>query len=121
MIHKQVQMQLDYLKVWVDAEKEDEKRCKEWGIPYTPSRRKWGNIRNYEEYKREIEQNGDKNLLVMVRMSGKNGINMYGVYPFARRYVGKCYLVHYSKHGGEILCKENEAEIVRGNSYEFDK
>lgn len=105
MVHEQVQKQLDYLKKWVDIEKESEERCKKWGIPYTPSRTKWQNIENYERYKKEIEKNGDKNLLVMVTMKGENEINMYGTYPFARRYVGEDYLVYKDKHGGEILTK----------------
>lgn len=111
-IHEQVKMQLEYLKYWVDAEIEEEKRCKELGITYTPSRRKWTNIDNYELYKAEAEKNGDKNLLVMVKMSGENGINMYGVYPFARRYKNEGYLVHRTKDGGEILLNEDTARIV---------
>lgn len=59
-MHEQVQMQLDYLKRLVDEEKENERRCKEWKIPYIPSNRKWENIQNYENYKEEIEKNGDK-------------------------------------------------------------
>lgn len=113
MIHEQVQMQLDYLKMWVDAEIEDEIRHKEWNIPYTPSNRKWADISQYEEYKREVEQNGDKNLLVMVRMKGEHGINMYGVYPFARRYIHhRELLVHRTKYA-EVLFREDEVEIVK--------
>ena len=114
MIHEQVQWQLDYLKSWVDAEKDNEKRCKEWGIPYTPSRNKWQCIENYEEYKREIEANGDKNLLVMVNMKGE--FCMHGIYPFARRYVsskyGEYYLKHRTKSGSDILVKESEVEVI---------
>lgn len=105
-IHEQVQKQLAYLKMWVDADIEAERRCKQWGIPYTPSRRKWEDISLYEDYKREIEKNGDKNLLVMVRMNGEDGINMYGTYPFARRYVHQDYLVHRTQHGTEIFIRE---------------
>ena len=105
-IHEQVQKQLEYLKRWVDAEVESEANCKKWGIPYTPSRRKWEDIKLYEEYKREVEKNGDKNLLVMVKMHGEDGINMYGTYPFARRYVHQDYLVHRHINGGEILIRE---------------
>jgi hypothetical protein len=112
MIHEQVKMQLEYLKGWVEAEKEMERRCDMWGIPYTPSRRKWEDIDNYEKYKREVEQNGDKNLLVMVRLKG-GYVNMYGVYPFARRYVHEEYLVYRFPNGGELLLKENEVEIVK--------
>jgi len=108
MIHKQVQMQLEYLKRLIDEEKENERRCKEWKIPYTPSNRKWKNIEDYENYKAEVEKNGDKNLLVMVRMDGnKDGIRMYGNQPFARRYAGECYLIHRTENGSEILIKEN--------------
>ena len=113
MIHEQVQKQLAHLKVWVDGEVEHEKRCKELGIRYEPCRRKWEDIRLYEDYKKEIEKNGDKNLLVMVKMNGEDNISMYGVYPFARRYVREQYLVHRTKYGTEILIKEDEANIVK--------
>lgn len=112
-IHEQVRRQLAYLKLWVDAEVKQEERCKEWGIPYTPSRRKWIDISLYEEYKREIEKNGDKNLLVMVNLHGEDGINMYGTYPFVRRYVHENYLVYRPSNGGEILCKEDEVEVIK--------
>ena len=112
-IHEQVGKQLEYLKMWVDAEIKQEERCKEWDIPYTPSRRKWEDISLYEEYKREVEKNGDKNLLVMVKMNGEDGINMYGVYPFARRYVHENYLVHRTENGGEILLKEDEVKVLK--------
>ena len=117
-IHEQVRLQLEHLKSWVDGEKQHEEDCKRWGIPYTPSRTKWSAIDNYELYKAEVEKNGDKNLLVMVRMNGEDGINMYGVYPFARRYTyesyGDFYLVHRTKYGTEILAKESECNVVEG-------
>ena len=50
-VHEQVQKQLDYLKIWVDAEKNDEELAKRLGIPHTQSRRKWIDIANYESYK----------------------------------------------------------------------
>lgn len=112
-IHEQVKIQLAYLKSWVDAEIEAEKRCKEWNIPYTPSRRKWEDIYLYEEYKREVEKNGDKNLLVMVKVNGEDGINIYGIRPFARRYVNQDYLVHRTVHGGEILFREDKVKIIK--------
>ena len=105
-MHEQVQKQLEHLRRWVDAEVESEANCKKWGIPYTPSRRKWEDIKLYEEYKREVEKNGDKNLLVMVKMHGEDGINMYGTYPFARRYVHQDFLVHRPQPGTEILIRE---------------
>lgn len=105
-VHEQVKRQLEYLKYWVDAENKEEENCKKWNIRYTPSRRKWENIHLYNEYKKEVEKNGDKNLLVMVKMRGEDGINMYGTYPFARRYVGGNHLVHRHKNGGEVLMKE---------------
>ena len=71
-------------------------------------------IELYEAYKKEVEKNGDKNLLVMVKMWGEDGINMYGTYPFARRYVREEYLVRRTQYGTEILCKESEANIVGG-------
>lgn len=114
-IHRQVLMQLAYLKYWVDAEIENEERCKKLGIPYTPSRRKWEDISLYNAYKREIEKNGDKNLLVMVNMD-KEKYRTKGIQPFARRYVhmsyGTYFLVHRTEHA-EILLREDEAEIVR--------
>lgn len=112
MIHEQIKKQLDYLKSWVDGEKENETRCKEWGIPYTPSRTKWQEIENYERYKKEVESNGDKNLLVLVNMGGE--FNMWGVYPFARRYVNEDYLVYRNKHGGEILLRKDEVKVIMG-------
>jgi hypothetical protein len=111
VIHEQVKKQLAYLKYWVDAEVIQEELCKTWKTRYTPSRRKWENIELYEAYKKEIEKNGDKNLLVMVKMRGENGINMYGIYPFARRYAHQDYLVHRTVHGTEILLKEDEVEV----------
>lgn len=108
MIHEQVKMQLAYLKYWVDAEVIQEELCKKWGTRYTPSRRKWEDIELYEAYKREIEKNGDKNLLVMVKMCGDG---MYGTYPFARRYVNEEYLVHRNDYGGEILVRESEVRL----------
>lgn len=113
MIHEQVKKQLEYLKYWVDAEVEAEIRCKEWIIPYSPSRRKWEDISLYEEYKREIEENGDKNLLVMVKLNGEDGINIHGIYPFARRYVYEPYLVHRTLHGAKILLREDEVQIIK--------
>ena len=112
MIHEQVKKQLEYLKYWVDAEVEEEKLSKKLGIRHTPSRRKWEDIELYEDYKMEIEKNGDKNLLVMVKMNGEDGINMHDVYPFARRYVRESYLVHRTAHGTEILMTEDDANIV---------
>ena len=47
----------------VDGEEKRKKDCEEWKIPYTPSNRKWENERQYKEYLKEIETNGDKNLL----------------------------------------------------------
>ena len=114
MTHEQVQKQLDYLKAWVDGEEKRKKDCEEWKIPYTPSNRKWENERQYKEYLKEIETNGDKNLLVMVRFRGDDGINMYGVYPFARRYADNWeLLVHRTEYGTEILVKRSECEIVQ--------
>ena len=39
-VHEQVRKQLEYLKLWIDDEEKNERQCKEWGIPYTPSRRR---------------------------------------------------------------------------------
>lgn len=113
VVHEQVVRQLTHLKSCVDAEIEAEKRCKKWNIPYTPSRRKWENISLYEEYKREVEKNGDKNLLVMVKMWGDDGINLYGAYPFARRYVHQDYLVYRTEHGAEVLVRADQVKIIK--------
>lgn len=112
-VHEQVELQLKHLKYWVDAEVESEERCRKWNIPYTPSRRKWEDIELYNEYKKEIEKNGDKNLLVMVKMNGEDGVNIYGVRPFVRRYVRQDYLVHRTAHGGEILCREDNVTVIK--------
>lgn len=110
VIHEQVEKQLQYLKAWVDSEVKHKEDCKKWGIRYTPSRRKWEDIDLYQDYKAEIEKNGDKNLLVMVKMWGDG---MYGTYPFARRYVYQPYLVYRNEYGGEVLVREDEVEVVR--------
>lgn len=107
-IHEQVRRQLDYLKSLVDEENKIEKRCLELGIPYIPSRRKYENIYLYNEYKKEIECNGDKNLLVIARLNDVT----YGKYPFARRYVGECYFVYRCENGGKILCTEEELNLI---------
>ena len=109
-IHEQVKKQLSYLKYWVDAEVIQEELCKTWGTRYTPSRRKWEDIELYKAYQKEIEENGDKNLLVMVKMCGDG---MYGTYPFARRYINEPYLVHRTVHGTEILIREDEVEVIK--------
>ena len=70
-IHEQVKMQLEALRYWVDAEEKNKERCKKWNIPYIPSNRAWINIDNYNLYKEEINKNGDKNLIVMVKMNGE--------------------------------------------------
>jgi hypothetical protein len=117
MIHEQVQEQLEYLKYWVDSEIENERRCKKLNIPYTPSNRKWLDIQLYNEYKAEIEKNGDKNLLVMIKLDGKQKkhTNMRGIYPFAKREVsmsyGTYFLVHRTEHA-EVLFTMEEVEVV---------
>ena len=114
MIHEQVEKQLDYLKSCVDGEEKRKQECKEWNLPYIPSTRKWENERQYKEYLNEIEKNGDKNLIVMVRMKGNDGINMFGVFPFVRRYADDLeHLVYRTKHGTEILYKRSEVEIIK--------
>lgn len=118
MVHEQVQKQLEHLKSLVDGEAEEERRCKAWDVSYTPSRTKRDNIAQYEAYQKEIEKNGDKNLLVWVRLKGEDGLNMRGVYPFAKRYVepnrqGEYYLTHRTSPGAEILCRDSQVEIVK--------
>ena len=111
-VHEQVQKQLDYLKIWVDAEKNDEERAKQLGIPYTPSRRKWVNIEQYESYKKEVEKNGDKNLLVWVDMRGEKGIPLFGITPFARRYTNDYELLVHRTGTAEILVRRSEVKVV---------
>ena len=114
-IHEQVLMQLAYLKYWVIAEEESKERSKRIGVPYTPSRRRSTDIYEYNEYKKEIEKNGDKNLLVMVNMNKEN-YRTKGITPFARRYVhisyGTYFLVHRTECA-EILLREDEVEVVK--------
>lgn len=115
-MHEQVQQQLDYLKYLVDIEIKQEERCKKLGIRYTPSIRKWIDIDNYNEYKKEIERNGDKNLIVMVKINGKTSLSYGKILPFAKREVhmsyGTYFLVHRTKDGAELLMREDEAEVV---------
>ena len=106
MIHEQVLKQLEYLKSLVDNEIENEKNCKEWGISYIPSNRKYENIRLYNEYKTEIEKYGDKRLLIKARMNGN-------IYCFARRYIYESYLVYRCKNGAEIFVKEEDVQIIK--------
>ena len=111
-VHEQVQKQLDYLKIWVDAEKHDEELSKKLGISHTPCRRKWIDIANYEAYKKEIEKNGDKNLLVMVDMDSVDKVCITGVKPFARRYVNDYDLLVHRTGTAEILVKRSEVKVV---------
>ena len=114
-IHRQVLLQLAYLKYWVVAEEENEKKCEKIHVPYTPSRRRGEDIYQYNDYVKEIEKNGDKNLLVMVNMNKKN-YRTKGITPFARREVhmsyGTYFLVHRTEYA-EILLREDEVEVVK--------
>lgn len=117
MINKQIQQQLDYLKYLVDMEVNEKKNSDKWNLPYTPSRRKWLDIENYNEYLKEIEKNGEKNLLVMVKLN-MDGCKLNGeILPFARREAhmsyGTYFLIHRTKNGADILVMENEAEIIK--------
>lgn len=104
-IHEQVKLQLQHLKNLVDAEKQ-----------YGPSNRKWINLANYEQYRSEIAKNGDKNLLVNVKMDATSSTTMRGVYPFAKRYVQPFHnsyaLIHRTDHGTEILINCDDANII---------
>lgn len=116
-MHEQVQQQLDYLKYLVDMEIKDEETCKRLNIPYTPSRRKWIDIDNYNEYKKEVEINGDKNLIKMVKINKKTSLSYGKTLPFAKREVhmsyGTYFLIHRIKNGAELLIREDEAEIIK--------
>ena len=48
----------------------------------------------------------------MVELNGDDGLNVYGVYPFAKRYVGEDYLVHRLKYGGELLLRKEEVKVL---------
>lgn len=115
-VHEQVKKQLEYLKYLVDGENEREENCKQWGIPYEPSRTKADNIYNYRAYKNHIEKYGDKNLLVMVDMDDpqtKHNLTIYGVKPFARRYIGEEYLIHRIENGGDLLFIESKVKVIK--------
>lgn len=50
----------------------------------------------------------------MIKMKGNDGINMYVIYPFVRRYIDDYeYLIYRPKCGGEILAKKDECEIIK--------
>lgn len=115
-MHEQVQKQLDFLKSLVDGEEKRKEDCKKWNITYTPSRRKWVDIDNYNEYKREIEKNGDKNLLVMAKFN-MNDCTLCGkILPFARREAhmsfGTYFLIHRTEDDCHLLMDESSAEII---------
>ena len=113
MIHEQVQKQLNYLKCRVEGEKKREMTCKEWGLPYEPSRRKLTDEKEYNDYLKEIEINGDKNLLIMVELHGEDNTNMYGVYPFVKRSINnENNLIYRTKYGAEILIQKNKHKVI---------
>lgn len=113
MIHEQIQKQLNYLKSIVEGEKKREKNCKEWGLPYEPSRRKFTNEKEYNDYLKEIEINGDKNLLIMVELHGEDNTNMYGVYPFVKRSVNNDEnLIYRTEYGTEILIQKSKHKVI---------
>lgn len=89
MIHEKVQERLNYLKSLVDGQEEHRQNCKNWGLPWIPPMTYGLNICNYENYLKEIEKNGDKNLLVWVDVSEyktSSGFRPYGygIQPFVR-------------------------------------
>ena len=84
--------------------RKEKKIVKNGGLPYEPSRRKLTNEKEYNDYLKEIEINGDKNLLIMVELHGENNTNMYGVYPFVKRSVNNDEnLIYRTEYGTEIL------------------
>lgn len=112
-VHRQVLLQLAYLRYLVFCEEERKENCKKWGVPYSPSRCAGEDRENYTSYKREVDLNGDKNLLVMVDMKYTD-LHATGVRPFARRKTrmsfGTSFLIHRSGQC-DILLREDE--IVR--------
>ena len=113
MIHEQVQKQLNYLKYRVENEKKREITCNKWGLPYEPSRRKLTNEKEYNDYLKEVNTNGDKNLIVMIELHGEDNINMYGVYPFVKRSINnENNLIYRTKYGTEILIQKNKNKVI---------
>lgn len=98
-VHEQVKMQLNCLMSRVKYEEEEEMRCKKTNSQYIPSRRKWADQIEYEEYKNEIEKNGDKNLLVMIKLTKEDGHYRTETLPFARRRVREDRYVHRKNNG----------------------
>lgn len=117
MIDEQVLKQLEYLKLLVDCEIKHEADCKKWEIPYEPSRRKRTDICEYEYYKKEIDKNGDKNLLVIGKLIGiGSGVHTTldgKIFHFARRYVGSNLLVHKLKNGADLFVSKDDIEIIK--------
>lgn len=109
-IHPQVQMQLDYLRR--NAEDKYNKG----------SRREYENIDNYKWYQKEIDTNGDKNLLVKGKLKDPYQFrDMFGVQPFARRYKNSDLLVHRTARGSEILVNIEEIDVVTGNKNDMNE
>ena len=123
-IHPQVQLQLQYLKDWVDGEAREKQLCEKWDIPYSRSRTADENEYEYEMYRREIENNGDKNLLVYVKVKTDYG---HDIVPYARRYITSDYkrglLVHRFDRSNaseplvKDLVKEDDVEIIKNPYY----
>lgn len=103
-IHPQVLMQLEYLRG--NAESEHNKG----------SRREYENIYDYKEYQKEIDRNGDKNLLVMGKFQDPYQFRMFGVKPFARRYKDSELLVHRPGTGGDVLVRIEDINVVNSNN-----
>ena len=112
-IHPQVAKELEYYRRIADS-------------PYNKGcRREYENIDNYKEYQKEIDRNGDKNLLVYGRFSNPNEYRGYTVdkikknnkvvyaVPFARRYKDSDLLVHRPDSGGEILVNIEDIVVVK--------
>jgi hypothetical protein len=112
-IHPQVAKELEYYRRIAES-------------PYNKgSRREYENIDNYKEYQKEIDRNGDKNLLVYGRFSNPNEYRRYTVdeikknnkvvyaVPFARRYKDSDLLVHRPDSGGEILVNIEDIVVVK--------
>lgn len=112
-IHPQVAKELEYYRRTAES-------------PYNKgSRREYENIDNYKEYQKEIDRNGDKNLLVYGRFSNPNEYRRYTVdeikknnkivyaVPFARRYKDSDLLVHRPDSGGEILVNIEDIVVVK--------
>lgn len=116
MIHEQVQKQLNYLRQLVETDINNEKLADKSDLPIISASQKWTNIVNYETYRKEIQQHGDKNLLHMVKLKTQNNSQSTDIYPFAKCYVTPIHndyqLIHRLPDGTELILNASKADII---------